>query len=59
MWKFIGFYLFYFNHSTYKKGVSKCANQPTNRFHADRFLYSSLVSRVLSFWSSSNISISS
>ena len=43
----------------YMKGVRICANQPTKRFHTVRFLYSSLVSKVLDLTSSSNKSISS
>ena len=30
----------------YRNGVNRLANQPTKRFHPERFLYSSLVNRV-------------
>jgi len=43
----------------YRNGVNRLANQPTKRFHPERFLYSSLVNRVLSSLSCSNMVLSS
>lgn len=43
----------------YRNGVNRLANQPTKRFHPERFLYSSLVNRVLSSLSCSNMVFSS